>query len=212
MVLRTDASDARVRKKGCRLSWGSPGIGNIILSIRGLAANFDTLHPLATWLRWCPVVFPCSSSGIHCFPMVLEPLSLAVLLASWAIHPCTAIRDYQSLESVFFLFIVSSSGQRQTPQEDKVNPSGMCFKHEWHWTVLDICPNSYDSMLPSSRMMRLDSSLNFKKSFLVFPDLMDRFRVWTNTSFSTTSVLFFNIRSTSFKITLWATLSILRST
>ena len=27
------------------------------------------------------IVFPCSSSGIHCFPMVLLPLSLAVLLA-----------------------------------------------------------------------------------------------------------------------------------
>ena len=169
MVLRTDASDARVRKKGCRLSWGSPGIGNIILSIRGLAANFDTLHPLATWLRWCPVVFPCSSSGIHCFPMVLEPLSLAVLLASWAIHPCTAIRDYQSLESVFFLFIVSSSGQRQTPQEDKVNPSGMCFKHEWHWTVLEYL----------SQLLRLDVAqftddatwflAEFQKEFSGFP-------------------------------------------
>ena len=27
------------------------------------------------------LVFPCSSSGIHCFPMVLFPLSLSVLLA-----------------------------------------------------------------------------------------------------------------------------------
>ena len=28
-----------------------------------------------------PVVFPCSSSGIHCFPMVLLPQSFAMLLA-----------------------------------------------------------------------------------------------------------------------------------
>ena len=27
------------------------------------------------------ILFPCSSSGIHCFPMVLSPLSLAVFLA-----------------------------------------------------------------------------------------------------------------------------------
>ena len=28
------------------------------------------------------VVFPCSSSGVHCFPMVLLPLSFTVFLAS----------------------------------------------------------------------------------------------------------------------------------
>ena len=30
------------------------------------------------------IVFPCSSSGIHCFQMISVPLSFAVFLTSWA--------------------------------------------------------------------------------------------------------------------------------
>ena len=54
------------------------------------------------------------------------------------------------------------------PQEQKLNPSGMCFKEERHWTVLDICPNSCNSMLSNSWIVRLGSSLKFME-FSGFP-------------------------------------------
>ena len=45
------------------------------------------------------IVFPCSSSGIHCFPIVPLPWSFAVFLASWVVHSCKVIRNHQSPES-----------------------------------------------------------------------------------------------------------------
>ena len=84
------------------------------------------------------IVFPCSSSGVHCFPMVCVSCLLSDPLA----------QGNENLDLI--LFIVSSSGRRQTPQEQKVSNSSMRLKHEWRWTVLDICPNSYNSMLPIS--------------------------------------------------------------
>ena len=47
------------------------------------------------------LVCPCSSSGIHCCPMVFLPLTFAVSLASWVIHSCKVRRNCQSLESGF---------------------------------------------------------------------------------------------------------------
>ena len=32
------------------------------------------------------------------------------------------------------------------PKAQKMSPSVLCFKQDWRWTVLDICPN--DSKLP----------------------------------------------------------------
>ena len=49
---RTDASGARLRKRRCRSSLSSPDIGKILLSIHGLAENFDTVRLLATWSQW----------------------------------------------------------------------------------------------------------------------------------------------------------------
>ena len=164
----TSASCATVRWRMCRSSWGSPGIGNILLSIRGLlriSILFDLVPPDHDGVL---IVFPCSSSDIHCFPMVSLPLSFAVFLTSWVIYSCKVIRNYHSLKSGFDPVYCASSSRRQMPQEQKVNSSGMCFKQEWHWTVLDICPVSCDSMLPISWIVRLDSTLNFME-FSGFP-------------------------------------------
>ena len=73
------------------------------------------------------------------------------------------------------------------------------------------CPNSYDSMLPSSRMMQLDSSLNFKE-FSGFPRSSRIDFVCEPIHHFPLLLFVFTIRSTSFKITSWATPSILRST
>ena len=61
MGSRTPARAAMVLCKRCRSSRGSPGIGNIVLTIRGFAENFDTFHPLATRSQWC---FVCVSMFI----------------------------------------------------------------------------------------------------------------------------------------------------
>ena len=83
------------------------------------------------------------------------------------------------------------------------------YKHEWHWTDLDICPNSYNSMLPISCSLRLDSSLNFVE-FSGFPrsSRID----FVRKPFLDFPLLGFYIRSSSFKITPCAIPSILRST
>ena len=77
----------------------------------------------------------------------------------------------------------SSSGRRQTPQAQKINPSGMCFEQDWHWTVLDICPNSYNSMLPISWIMRRDSSLNVIEFSGFSQTFKHRFRAWAISEF-----------------------------
>ena len=162
---RTGASDARVRCKRCRSSWDSPRIGNILRSIHGLAENFDIFHPLATWLRLCLVMCPCSSSGIHCFPMVLLPLSLAVLLAPWAIHSCKVTRDYQSLESCYCFFIKSKRTEGQ-PLRQVLQA----------WMALDGSGSlSQLVQLDVAQFIlgRLDSSLTFIE-FSGFPNLQEQ--------------------------------------
>ena len=50
----------------------------------------------------------------------------------------------------------------------------MCFKQDWHWTGLDICPSSCNSMLPSTWLLRLDSSLNLMDfSFFTISSIID---------------------------------------
>ena len=115
----------------------------------------------------------CSSSGIHCFPMLSLPLSFAVSFTSWVIHSCKVIRNYHRLESCLdslYLFLIS--GRRQMPQAQMINPSGMCFQQDWRWTVLDICPSSCNSTLPSSCILRLDSSLSLI-DFSGFPQVFN---------------------------------------
>ena len=157
-------------------------------------------------------MFPCSSSGIHCFPMNLVPLSFAMLPAPWPIHSSKRVWYYQSLEPHFDNFFnVASSGRKQTPQEKKAEPSGKCFQHEWHWTVRVICPSSYNSFFAHF----MDDTTGFLAEYqrdlwfsYIFPN---RFRVWAFPHFSTTSWIL-PIRSSSFKIKSCAIPSILRST
>ena len=77
------------------------------------------------------IVFPCTSSGIHCCPIISLPLSFAVFLTSWVIHSCKVRRDNQSLESGF------DPCRTQTPQEHKVNPPASVSSMNgtgWCWT------------------------------------------------------------------------------
>ena len=69
------------------------------------------------------------------------------------------IKNYNGLKSSFdSLFVVlTKSKTHATRAED---PYRMCFQQDWHWTVLYICLNSCNSTLPSSSIVRLDSSLN----------------------------------------------------
>ena len=97
------------------------------------------------------------------------------------------------------------------PQEQKTNPSRMCFKQGLHWTVLDICPCSCTSMLPSSWIVRLDSSLNLL-DFPVFTiSSYDWFEGYLVHDLSTTFWIL-SILSSFFKITSCGIPSILRST
>ena len=61
------------------------------------------------------IMFPCSSSGNHCFPTILLPLSFALLLAldRFIRARCTI----KAWNLTLILCIVASSGRRQTPQE-----------------------------------------------------------------------------------------------
>ena len=86
-----------VRYRRCRSSWDGPGIGNILLSIRGLAENFDTFHPLATWSQWSR---DCVSMLLFEHPSLSNDLfAIELRLASWEIYSCKVIRNYHGLES-----------------------------------------------------------------------------------------------------------------
>ena len=97
------------------------------------------------------------------------------------------------------------------PQEQKVNPSDTCFKHEWHWTVLDICPIPVQLDVAHFVNYAIDSSLNFKE-LSGFPrsSRIDFVRE-PFLDFPTTPWIC-PIRSSSFKITSCANPSILTST
>ena len=119
----------------------------------------------------------------------------------WCDKQCNHITRVQQANLALILCTVSSTDRMQTPQEQKVNPSRMCFKHEWYWTVLDICPNSYNSML------RWTST-----SFLVFPDLQQKISCVSHFLIFTLLFRICPILSSSSKITSCAIPSILRST
>ena len=110
---------------------------------------------------------------------------------------------------LWVLCTCSSSGRKQMPQEQKINPPGTCFMQDWHWTVLVFCPSSCNPILPSSWIERLDSSLKFEpgfpKSWMI--DLVCRPVRNLSTTFWICSIL-----SSFFKITSCAIPSNLRST
>ena len=91
-----------------------------------------------------------SSVGVFRFPMVFLPSSFAVSFTSRVTHSCKVARNDHSLKSGLDSLLFSSSGRRQMPQEQKFNPSGTGLKQDWHWTVLDVCPSSWNSTFPSS--------------------------------------------------------------
>ena len=97
------------------------------------------------------------------------------------------------------------------PQEQKIHPSGVCFKQDWHGTYLDICPSSCNSMLPSSWIVRLDSSLNLMDfSALTKSSMVELVRDPVR-NLSTTFWIWLTLSSYS-RITSCAIPSILRST
>ena len=137
---------------------------------------------------------------------------LVVLLAPLGdLLRAKVIRDNQSLESgfdpVYCVFIWSETKRHKNRN---VNSSGKCFEHNWHWTVRDLCPNSYNSTLPHF----LDDATWFLAEFQrVFPDLPEQdFQcVSPSLGFATTCWIF-PVRSSSCKITSCAIPSILRWT
>ena len=113
-----------------------------------VAENFCTFHADATWLQ-CPY---CASMRPFWHPLLSNGLVATEFRRAFCPLSDLLVQSNKGLSKnlAFILFIVASSGRKQTPQEQKANPSGKCFKHQWHWTVLDICPNSNNSMLPIS--------------------------------------------------------------
>ena len=60
-----------------------------------------------------------------------------VLYLSSNFNWCKVIKNYHRPQIWLGFFVMcSSSGRRQMPQEQKINPSGMCFQQDWHWPAL----------------------------------------------------------------------------
>ena len=100
------------------------------------------------------VVSSCTSVGVSCFPMVFLLLIFAVSFTSWVIHSCMVVTNYHSLRSGFdslYLFLRRSN----MPQEQKTNPSGTCFRQDWHRTVLDLSPSSQHAFLAASSSVKV---------------------------------------------------------
>ena len=158
------------------------------------------------------IVFPCSSSGIYCFPMVLLPLSLAVLLAPWAIHSFKVTRRLSKLgiwlrSLLLFLHQVEDRRHKNRKSILPVSASSMNGTGRFCEPV----PTRTTQMLPISWITGLDSSLNFTE-FSGFPrSLRIDFVREPFLDFSNLSWIF-PIRSSSFKITFCAIPSSLRST
>ena len=192
----------QVQFRRCRSSWGGPGIGKFFLSIRGLAENFDTFRLLSPDHNGVVSVFPSSSSGIHCFPMVSLPLSFAVFFFFMSTLLVQGNKELESGFDPLYCFFIRS---KTNAAAQKVSPSGMCFNQ------LDIDPSSCNSMLPSSWIVRLESSLNLmdfsdgSKSSMVYL-VREPLRKFCTTSWICPFL------SSSSKITRCAIPSILKST
>ena len=149
-------------------SWNGPRIGRLRVSIHEFSESFDSFRVLLPPDHIGIVTLPfCSSSAIHCFPMVSLLLSCAMFPTSRVIHSCKVTKNYHSLESgfdPFYCFFIKSKTNAASAEDHslwyvpqtRLAPFWIC------------CPNSCNWILPSLWIVRLGSSLNLME-FSAFP-------------------------------------------